>query len=77
MIKYLLLFTIPNQIPISLLRTGEIGKNAPENSIQAIQNCIDMGVDMVEIDIRKTKDGHLVLMHDRTIDRTTNGFMSV
>lgn len=46
-------------------------RNAPENSLQAIQNCIDMGVDMVEIDIRETKDGHLVLMHDETIDRTT------
>jgi len=46
---------------------------APENSLQAIQNCIDMGVDMVEIDVRQTKDGHLVLMHDTTIDRTTTG----
>jgi glycerophosphoryl diester phosphodiesterase len=48
-------------------------RNAPENSLQAIQNCIDMGVDMVEIDIGETKDGHLVLMHDDTIGRTTNG----
>lgn len=48
-------------------------RNAPENSLQAIKNCIDMGVDMVEIDIRETKDGHLVLMHDETVDRTTNG----
>ena len=48
-------------------------RNAPENSLQAIQNCIDMGVDMVEIDIRETKDCHLVLMHDKTLDRTTNG----
>jgi len=32
-----------------------------------------MGVDMVEIDVRETKDGRLVLMHDETIDRTTNG----
>ena len=48
-------------------------RHAPENSLQAIQNCILMGVDMVEIDIQKTKDGHLVLMHDKTIDRTTNG----
>lgn len=46
-------------------------RNAPENSLQAIQNCIDMGLDMVEIDVRKTKDGHLVLMHDETLDRTT------
>lgn len=48
-------------------------RNAPENSLQAIQNCIDMGVDMVEIDLKKTKDGHLVLMHDKTINRTMNG----
>ncbi|WP_405384178.1 glycerophosphodiester phosphodiesterase family protein [Maribacter sp. LLG6340-A2] len=48
-------------------------RNAPENSIQAIQNCIDMGVDMVEIDVRQTKDGHLVLMHDATLNRTTTG----
>lgn len=48
-------------------------RNAPENSLQAVQNCIDMGVDMVEIDLKRTKDGHLVLMHDKTIDRTTTG----
>ncbi len=48
-------------------------RNAPENSLQAIQNCIDMGVDMVEIDVRKTKDNQLVVIHDRTIDRTTTG----
>lgn len=48
-------------------------RNAPENSLQAIQNCIDMGVDMVEIDLKKTKDGQLVLMHDKLINRTMNG----
>lgn len=48
-------------------------RNAPENSLQAIKNCIAMGVDMVEIDVRETKDGQLVLMHDKTIDRTTTG----
>lgn len=48
-------------------------RNAPENSLQAIQNCIEMGVDMVEIDLKKTKDGHLILMHDKNIDRTTTG----
>lgn len=48
-------------------------RNAPENSLQAIRNCIDMGIDMVEIDLKKTKDGHLILMHDKTIDRTTTG----
>ncbi len=48
-------------------------RNAPENSLLAIQKCIDMGVDMVEIDVQRTKDGHLVLMHDKTINRTSNG----
>ncbi|MEM7657592.1 MAG: glycerophosphodiester phosphodiesterase family protein [Bacteroidota bacterium] len=48
-------------------------RHAPENSLQAIQNCIHMGVDMVEIDVRETKDGVLVLMHDLSIDRTTTG----
>jgi len=48
-------------------------RNAPENSIQAIENAIEMGVDIVEIDIRKTKDNRLVVIHDRTLDRTTTG----
>ncbi|MDF2514807.1 MAG: Glycerophosphodiester phosphodiesterase protein family [Sphingobacterium sp.] len=48
-------------------------RNAPENSVQAIKNCISMGVDMVEIDVQLTKDGKAVLMHDSTIDRTTTG----
>lgn len=46
---------------------------APENSLEAVQRCIDLGVDIVEIDVRLTKDGHLVAMHDKTVDRTTNG----
>ena len=48
-------------------------RNAPENSLQAIQNCIDMDIDMVEIDVRLTKDSIPVLMHDKTINRTTTG----
>lgn len=48
-------------------------RNAPENSLQAFKNCIDMGVDMIEIDLKKTKDNQLVIMHDETIDRTTDG----
>ena len=48
-------------------------KHAPENSLPAIDACIKMGVDIVEVDVRKTSDGHLVLMHDDTVDRTTDG----
>ena len=45
----------------------------PENSLAAFQHSIDSGVDIIETDIRTTKDGKLILMHDATIDRTTNG----
>jgi len=45
----------------------------PENSIAGIQMAFDIGADIVEIDVRVTKDGIPVLMHDDDIDRTTNG----
>lgn len=48
-------------------------RNAPENSLLAFRNCIEMGIDMIELDLKKTRDGYLILMHDSTIDRTTNG----
>ena len=48
-------------------------RNTPENSIRAIQNCIDLGVNMVEIFIKKTNDNELILLHDKTLDRTTTG----
>ena len=43
----------------------------PENSVQAIEACVRMGVDVVEIDLRFTKDGVPVLFHDDTVDRLT------
>src|SRR5215510_8363326 len=45
----------------------------PENSLPAIQAAIDAGVDYVELDIRTSSDGYLVLMHDPNVDRMTNG----
>jgi glycerophosphoryl diester phosphodiesterase len=45
----------------------------PENSVPAIKEAIRLGVDIVELDVKVTKDGIPVLMHDRTIDRTTTG----
>lgn len=46
---------------------------APENSLAAIEHSIDVGVDVVEIDLQLTKDSVLVVMHDATLDRTTTG----
>ena len=48
-------------------------RNYPENSIPAIESVIRMGVDILEIDVKMTKDSVLVLSHDKTIDRMLNG----
>jgi len=45
----------------------------PENTLSAFQGAIDAGADFFELDVRTTLDGKLVLMHDRTVERTTNG----
>lgn len=46
---------------------------APEVSLSGIRACDGTGIDGIEIDVRKTRDGALVLIHDTTVDRTTNG----
>jgi glycerophosphoryl diester phosphodiesterase len=46
---------------------------APENTIQSYENAIAIGADYIEIDLRTTKDSQLVIMHDASIDRMTNG----
>ena len=48
-------------------------RNFPENSLEAIESAIQMGVDIVELDVHRTADGELVVCHDKSIDRTTNG----
>ena len=48
-------------------------RNFCENSLEAIDNAAKMGVDIVEIDVQRTKDGQLILMHDPKLDRTTTG----
>jgi glycerophosphoryl diester phosphodiesterase len=46
---------------------------APENSLAALENCVALGVDMLEIDVRRSADGELVVIHDANVDRTTDG----
>ena len=45
----------------------------PENTMIAFKKAVELGVDQLETDVRVTRDGELVLMHDETVDRTTNG----
>ncbi|WP_324749424.1 glycerophosphodiester phosphodiesterase family protein [Sphingomonas sp. LY54] len=63
--------------PVMVIAHRGCWKNAPENSIAAIEACIRIGIDMVEIDVRRTRDGQLVLMHDPTVNRTTDGIGAV
>jgi glycerophosphoryl diester phosphodiesterase len=43
----------------------------PENTLEAYRRAIELGVDMIECDVNRTKDGELVMIHDWTLDRTT------
>ena len=45
----------------------------PENTLPAYQAAIDAGADFIEVDVRTTSDGNLVMMHDPTVDSMTNG----
>ena len=45
----------------------------PENTLPAYQSAIGLGVDFIEVDVRTTADGHLVVMHDSTVDSRTDG----
>ncbi len=64
-----------NQMPERILVVAHRGahQNYPENSLSSYREAIRIGVDIIETDVRATKDGVLVIMHDKTVDRTTNG----
>jgi glycerophosphoryl diester phosphodiesterase len=47
--------------------------HAPENTLPALRKALELGADALEIDLQLTRDGHLVLMHDRSVARTTDG----
>lgn len=60
---------------VTMLRIGHRGAagHAPENTVAAIRKGIELAADLVEVDVRRTRDGELVVMHDKRVDRTTNG----
>jgi hypothetical protein len=59
---------------IGIMKVAHRGasKFAPENTLPALEKAINLGFEYIELDVRETKDGNAVLMHDKTIDRTTN-----
>lgn len=46
---------------------------APENTLPAFRSAVKFGATMVELDVHQTKDGHVVVIHDERLERTTNG----
>ena len=57
-----------------MLRIGHRGARAyaPENTLKSFKKAIEIGVDAVELDVRKTNDNQLVVIHDADVKRTTN-----
>jgi glycerophosphoryl diester phosphodiesterase len=60
------------RLPLVMAHRGGAGL-WPENTMYAFERAVDLGVDMLETEIHSTADNILVLMHDNTVDRTTNG----
>ena len=60
------------EYPLVIAHRGRSGV-APENTLEAFRRAIDAGADAIELDVRLTKDGHVAVIHDRWVDRTTSG----
>jgi glycerophosphoryl diester phosphodiesterase len=76
MIASLLLAALPSwSQPRKVVAISHRGEHLvrPENTIPAFQEAIRVGADFIEVDVQTTADGKLVLSHDRTVDRCTNG----
>ena len=59
--------------PLRIAHRGASGRGlAPENTLAAFEKALDIGVDMLEIDVRLTGDGQLIVLHDPSLDRTTD-----
>ena len=56
-------------------RVGTRGASgyAPENTMAAFEKAVELGADGIELDVQLTKDGELVVIHDETIDRVSDG----
>lgn len=62
----------PVRKPLRIGHRGACG-HAPENTLASIEKAVSLACDLTEVDVRRTSDGSLVLLHDERVDRTTNG----
>lgn len=70
-------FTPPEGWPVKIVCHRGANRFAPENTLEAAHCAFAAGFSHVEIDVRTTRDNRLVVIHDRTVDRTTNGHGTV
>jgi len=59
--------------PTRVIAHRGFSSQAPENTLIAIEQAISVGADMIEVDVTVTADGHVICLHDKTLDRTTDG----
>lgn len=59
--------------PVLGVHRGGGGNFGPENTLYSFEKCLSFGVRLFELDIRLTKDKHLIIMHDSSVERTTDG----
>src|SRR5688500_1182799 len=64
--------TVRGEWPVNLAHRGA-SVLAPENTIEAFRLAVEAGAGGLELDVHMTRDGHMVVIHDATVDRTTNG----
>src|SRR5262249_45661174 len=58
--------------PLIIAHRGD-SSHRPENTLAAFVGALEVGADLVELDVQLTADGHIVVIHDVTVDRTTDG----
>lgn len=64
--------TVQGEWPVNLAHRGA-SSLAPENTIEAFRLAVEAGAGGLELDVHLTRDGHVVVLHDATVDRTTDG----
>jgi len=67
------LASAPRAVPVVCSHRGRLNAGDMENSVSVIRHTFAAGIPMVEFDLVDSKDGHTFLLHDPTLDRTTNG----
>jgi glycerophosphoryl diester phosphodiesterase len=61
------------KFPVLVVAHRGFSGTAPENTLLAFKKALELGVDMIELDVHLSKDGEVVVIHDDTLNRTTNG----